>query len=164
MTPSKALGLFALSAAVVAVADQAAKLVVRHSLVLCSAPPVDLCDRRTVMGPIGLLRTENGSSAFGVVGGDILPVLLILALILVAMQARRAPMTGPVILGVGLQVGGFAGNLLDRLTTGAVTDFVDLRWADGSSLVINPADVALAVGGAILATVFYRTMAPARLT
>jgi signal peptidase II len=49
-------------------------------------------------------------------------------------------------LGCGLILGGAAGNLLDRLTTGQVTDYIDLRvWP-----VFNAADVAIVLGAATL--------------
>jgi signal peptidase II len=49
-------------------------------------------------------------------------------------------------LGCGLILGGAAGNLLDRLTAGEVTDYVDLRvWP-----VFNAADAAIVLGVAAL--------------
>ena len=45
-------------------------------------------------------------------------------------------------LGIGLQVGGAAGNVVDRLKTGFVVDFLDFRvWP-----VFNVADIAICVG------------------
>jgi signal peptidase II len=49
------------------------------------------------------------------------------------------------IVGVGLALGGAAGNLLDLIFRGAVVDFVDVRvWP-----VFNLADAAIVVGAAI---------------
>src|SRR5262249_8813007 len=45
-------------------------------------------------------------------------------------------------VGIGLVVGGAAGNLLDWLRSGRVVDFVDLRWWP----VFNVADVGIVVG------------------
>jgi signal peptidase II len=50
------------------------------------------------------------------------------------------------VLGCGLILGGAAGNLLDRLTEGLVTDYVDLRvWP-----IFNAADAAVVLGVAAL--------------
>ena len=49
---------------------------------------------------------------------------------------------------LGLVWGGSVGNLIDRLRTGAVIDFIDLRvWP-----VFNVADIAITVGFVALAT------------
>ncbi len=47
--------------------------------------------------------------------------------------------------GLGLAVGGAAGNLVDRLYRGAVVDFIDLGWWP----VFNLADAAIVVGAAL---------------
>ena len=55
-------------------------------------------------------------------------------------------------LGIGLQVGGAAGNLIDRMRTGYVVDFLDFRiWP-----VFNIADMAIVGGvGLILYSLLY---------
>jgi len=55
-------------------------------------------------------------------------------------------------LGVGLQLGGAAGNAIDRLQTGYVVDFLDFRvWP-----VFNVADMAIVAGvGLIVYTLLY---------
>ena len=50
------------------------------------------------------------------------------------------------MLGCGLILGGAAGNLLDRLTTGEVTDYVHFSFW----YVFNAADAAITVGVALL--------------
>jgi signal peptidase II len=55
------------------------------------------------------------------------------------------------LLGCGLILGGAAGNLLDRLSTGEVTDYLDLEfWPLQRWPVFNAADVAIVLGAAIL--------------
>jgi signal peptidase II len=49
-------------------------------------------------------------------------------------------------LAMGLQLGGAAGNLIDRLQTGRVTDFISI----GSFPVFNIADSAISVGVVVL--------------
>jgi len=53
-------------------------------------------------------------------------------------------------LSLGLQLGGAAGNLLDRVRMGHVTDFVDV----GSWPIFNVADASIVVGLALLAWMF----------
>jgi len=68
--------------------------------------------------------------------------VLIPALVLLR---RNLPRFQAVLLAVIW--GGSVGNLLDRLRTGGVTDFIDLRvWP-----VFNVADIAITVGFAALA-------------
>ena len=63
------------------------------------------------------------------------------AIALLAMVA--APLTPLRAVGLGLMLGGAAGNLLDRFARGAVIDFISLgRWWP----TFNLADVALCVG------------------
>ncbi len=52
-------------------------------------------------------------------------------------------------LGLGLVIGGAIGNMIDRLRFGAIFDFLYLRFPNSAS-IINPADAAIACGGAIL--------------
>jgi signal peptidase II len=49
-------------------------------------------------------------------------------------------------LSIGLQLGGAFGNLLDRLTAGAVVDFIDVGWWP----IFNLADSSIVVGMTIL--------------
>jgi signal peptidase II len=54
-------------------------------------------------------------------------------------------------LTAGLIAGGAVGNLYDRLVYGAVVDFIHLHAGGYNWYVFNVADVAVVVGGAILA-------------
>ena len=56
------------------------------------------------------------------------------------------------IVGCGLILGGAAGNLLDRLTTGEVTDYVHFSFW----YVFNAADAAITVGVATLLLTAFR--------
>jgi len=49
-------------------------------------------------------------------------------------------------LAMGLQLGGAAGNLIDRLIAGKVTDFISI----GNFAVFNVADSSISVGVAVL--------------
>jgi len=84
----------------------------------------------------------------GVPGVSAAAATAVLALVTVASAGLVAAtnVSAAVASGIGLALGGAAGNALDRLRRGAVVDFVVVgRWP-----VFNVADVAL-VGGALVA-------------
>lgn len=91
----------------------------------------------------------NPGAAFGILANQ--TVLFIVAAILaiggVMAGYRRLP-AGRILLhlGLGLTVGGAAGNLADRLRFGQVVDFLDFRvWP-----VFNLADTAIVIGAGLL--------------
>jgi signal peptidase II len=66
------------------------------------------------------------------------------------MLLKETP-TRTTTLGCGLILGGAAGNLLDRLGTGEVTDYLDLQfWPLQAWPVFNAADIAIVLGAATL--------------
>ncbi len=148
--------LAASTSAVIAV-DQFAKAFIRHELTLCSAPPVSLCDRVTIAGPLGLLRTQNGDGAFGLLAGEAIGPVMIVLLGIFLWQVTRLPKTPLLGLAGGLLLGGWLANIADRAAFGVVTDFIDLRWglAD-KGVVLNPADIGLAAGGLLIAILLDR--------
>jgi len=70
-------------------------------------------------------------------------VLIVLALLLrdIARASRLAQ------VGLGLVIGGAAGNIIDRLIHGFVIDFIAPR----GFYILNVADVAISVGVALIA-------------
>jgi lipoprotein signal peptidase len=141
--------------------DQATKAIVRHELTPCSAPPVSLCDRVSIVGPLGLLRTDNGDGAFGLLAGEAIGPVLIALLGVLLWRTAGLRLTPLLAVAIGLQLGGLVANLADRALFGVVTDFIDLRvgLAD-KGVVLNPADVGLAVGGVLFAMVLSRGAQP----
>jgi signal peptidase II len=136
-----------LIAAAVLVIDQLPKIVARASLAEC----LDDCDSTTLLGPLRLVHVSNSGSVLGFAEGLWLWIALaILGLALIPLYARRLPdqRLGPAI-GVGLQLGGALSNVLDRVVTGGVTDY--LRFSRPPSF--NLADVALVVG-TVITTVY----------
>ena len=123
-------------AAVVVVADQITKTLVRHNVAFGS--------RDGVFPGVELVHVRNRGVAFGlfVDGGIVLIVIGVAAvsalLIFFATHSRR-----PLVwLPTGLLLGGAAGNLIDRLDRGYVTDFIDLPlWP-----AFNLADMAITFG------------------
>jgi signal peptidase II len=96
----------------------------------------------------------NNGMAFGQ-GQGFGPVIAVIATVvivylLVSLQTEASPMGA---IGMGLLIGGAAGNLIDRLfrgddgfLQGGVVDFIDLQWFP----IFNIADIAINVGAALL--------------
>ena len=125
----------ALTLAVVA-ADQATKALVRANL--------EFGDRDGVFPGIELVHVRNRGVAFGLFadGGLVLVaigVVSVIALLAFFATHSRRPL---VWLPTGLLLGGAAGNLIDRMRQGFVTDFVDLPlWP-----AFNIADTCITIG------------------
>ena len=79
-------------------------------------------------------------------------VVLLLAWLLFAGRAGRT-LAGA---GLALLAGGAAGNLLDRLLHGAVTDFVELHAGSFYWPAFNLADSAITIGAALLVIELFR--------
>jgi signal peptidase II len=127
--------------------DELVKSVARSTLQPCSTTPITQCDRFALVGPLWLVRTANAGSALGFRQGWWVWVLLAaVGVLLIPLYARWLRVTGWVaVMGVGLQVGGALGNLLDRLISGGASDVLYI----GGAVTWNLADIALAVGTAL---------------
>jgi len=73
-------------------------------------------------------------------------VILLLVWLLLAGHAGRVASQA----GIALIAGGAAGNLLDRLIHGGVTDFLELRAGNFRWPAFNLADSAITVGAALI--------------
>ena len=125
----------------VVVLDQAAKALVEANLV-----PGEQVD---VLGPLTLTLAHNRGVAFGLAdgGGTVLVALTIAALLFVGFLFARDPTRPGMWIAIGLLAGGALGNLVDRVRSGEVTDYVDfLSWPP-----FNLADVAITLGVVVLA-------------
>ncbi|MDQ3965892.1 MAG: signal peptidase II [Actinomycetota bacterium] len=152
---SRAAGIgFALALALsVFLADQSLKRLIEGSMWLGESIPV-------IPGVLHLTYIKNAGGAFGILDGrgGVLLLGSAVAVAFVLWMLLEGPPTRTMVLGCGLILGGAAGNLLDRLTTGEVTDYVDLRvWP-----VFNAADVAIVFGVAALLLVALRQEAGRR--
>lgn len=140
---SRAAGLLAalLLGAVVFAADQVLKRLVESSMSLGQSIPL-------VEGAVHLTYIENSGGAFGLLADSQLLLMVgsAFALGVVAWMLLVQPPTHTMTAGGGLVLGGAAGNLLDRVASGGVTDYLDLRvWP-----IFNLADVAIVCGVALL--------------
>ncbi|MBC7334904.1 MAG: signal peptidase II [Clostridia bacterium] len=105
--------------------------------------------RVIVPGVLYLTHVRNYGAAFGIMSNrTAFFVFVTIAVITLIIVAHRRLAVGRRLLswGLALQLGGAVGNLIDRLRTGCVTDFIDLRvWP-----VFNLADVAIVAGVVLL--------------
>jgi signal peptidase II len=101
-----------------------------------------------VPGFLSLTYIKNDGGAFGILGGS--QVLLLVgsavAVVVVLWMLLSGRPTRPTMLGCGLILGGAAGNLLDRLTAGEVTDYVHFSFW----YIFNAADAAIVLGVGLL--------------
>jgi signal peptidase II len=139
MSAAQTVRRTALVAAAVIVADQASKALVRSQI--SRFEEVDL-----VLG-ITLINARNTGVAFSMFSGGGPVVVIIAVVAFAALLAfflthlhRRL-----IWLPTGLVLGGAAGNLIDRVREGAVTDFVKLPFWPA----FNVADICI-TGGVIL--------------
>jgi signal peptidase II len=137
---------FAIAALVIA-ADQLSKFWVRTHLALDQSVPPE--------GFFRLTYAQNTGASFSIFYGqsDILAVVSIIGIILILVYAfviyRRFPFLDTRInkISLAMILGGTAGNLIDRLHLGHVTDFIQISpWP-----IFNVADSSTVVGVIIFA-------------
>jgi signal peptidase II len=90
---------------------------------------------------VQLTYTRNSGVAFGLVW-------------------RRRVTSGPRHLALALIFGGAVGNLIDRVASGEVVDFILLSWQQWQFPVFNVADSAVTVGVALFALAWGRDGRP----
>ena len=136
---------------VIVVADQASKAAVRQMLPVSSSVTV-------VPGFLDFTHVRNTGAAFGFLNAADFPFkTLVLAIVgtgaLVAVALYSAGLGRHQVFartGLALIIGGAAGNLLDRVISGSVVDFVDVYWRSWHFWAFNVADSAITVGVAIM--------------
>lgn len=128
---------FLIAAAVIAL-DQVTKAVVRARLDLHEAWP----DADWVLH---IVNVKNSGAAFGILEGQTL-FLVVTSLIGVAaivLYYLYPPLEhGLLRVALGLQLGGAAGNLIDRVRSGEVTDFINFQFWPA----FNVADASISIG------------------
>ena len=131
--------------------DQLTKAMVRELLPLHASVPI-------VAGLLDLTHVRNTGAAFGFLDAADFPfksaLIGIIALgALVAVGVYSAGLAHHQIvarIGLGLIIGGAAGNLVDRIIVGSVVDFVDVYWRTYHFWAFNVADSAITVGVALM--------------
>lgn len=133
--------LTALVAGTVILLDQLSKAAVRGAIVAG--------ETHDVLPGVQLVNTRNQGVAFGFLPGRHLAVTILVGvalLVLIVYFARNV--TKPLIwLPTGMVLGGALGNILDRVRSGSVTDFIKLPlgWPP-----FNLADAAITIGVVLL--------------
>ena len=100
--------------------------------------------------------SSNSGSAFSMFQGGTLSVVILSIVAAIALGGviwlvkRTGEGQRGAIAAYGLIAGGAAGNLFDRVTAGAVTDFVSWRYYDNLWPIFNVADALLLIGVALL--------------
>ena len=140
-----------------AVMDQLAKAGVRKVIPFGGEHPL-------LPGWLHLSHAHNQGAAWGVLSGHrwLLIAIALGVVLLVANVAREiASRSSLAACGLGFIVGGAMGNLIDRITQGYVTDFMDLdtpvAWLR-TFPIWNLADGALTVGAVLMAVSFLMGM------
>lgn len=123
--------------------DQVSKALVRTSIGLNETITI-------VPGFLDVAHVQNTGAAFGMLQGR-QPFLIGVALVMLAAVTvfwlRSRPRAWPVIVPLGLVVGGALGNLYDRIVAGQVTDFLSFSFF---APVYNLADSAIVIGVGVL--------------
>lgn len=138
-----ALGL----ALVIFVVDQGLKALVENSMRVGESIPL-------IPGFLSLTHIKNDGGAFGILGGSQLVLLAgsAVAVAVVLWMLVSGAASRLTVLGCGLILGGAAGNLLDRLSSGEVTDYVHFSFW----YIFNAADAAIVCGVATLLLAAFR--------
>jgi signal peptidase II len=141
---------FVLPMLIVAV-DQATKAMVRAS--------VPVHDSVTIVpGLLDITHALNSGAAFGILNGADFPyktviIAVIATAALIGVGVYAASLSHHQLIariGLALIIGGAAGNLIDRVLTGSVVDFVDVYWQTHHFWAFNVADSAISVGVTML--------------
>lgn len=152
-------GPFALAAAVIAF-DRITKTAIRAHIDAFAAVNV-------VPDWLRIIHTENPGAAFGVFGEGnpivrsilLIGISAVVLMFVVSALFRKNESFAPVLtrIGLGLVLGGAAGNLFDRVTRGSVTDFIEVFHGTWSFPAFNVADSAISVGAVLLLFDLLRT-------
>jgi signal peptidase II len=143
-------GLAFLVFAVLAI-DQATKYAVERFTSIGSS-------RVLIPGFLNLVHTTNPGVAFGLFADSptawLAPVLIVFSVSVIGLLAwllvtgRGGGRLGNG--GLGLILGGAAGNVLDRVTRHSVTDFIDFYMGSHHWYTFNIADSAIVAGAALV--------------
>lgn len=126
---------------VVLVLDQLTKQAVRSHLVYAESHPV-------IGGFFNLVYVRNDGAAWNILAGHgIVLILISVAVLMLLFVYRRSflkeQMSHRILLG--LLIGGIAGNLVDRIRFGWVTDFLDFQFGSYHYPSFNVADSAICI-------------------
>jgi signal peptidase II len=122
---------------------------------LAGRPPVNL-----VGEVVRFTYTRNSGVAFGLGAGVRFPYYLfsiVAAIVILYLFLRQRVPSLPRQMALSLILGGALGNLVDRLRSGEVVDFIEIGWRRWHWPVFNVADAAVTVGVVLFALVWRRS-------
>ena len=136
------------------VLDQATKIAVTRSIAVGQGFNV-------IPGCFDIVHVLNRGAAFGFLNNAdttwqiwLFLGAAVLVFALVMRLVRGAEYSMVLFLALGSLIGGAAGNIVDRVRSRAVTDFLDVYWGSLHWPAFNAADVAICLGvfaaGAVL--------------
>jgi signal peptidase II len=137
--------------AVVIVVDQMAKAIIRGTVALYESVTI-------IDGLVDVTHVRNAGVAFGLLNDletdhtwVITSLLGVLALAGITYYARHLdPHERIARVGLSLILGGALGNLIDRLHSGYVLDFVDVYWRGWHFWAFNVADASITIGAVLV--------------
>lgn len=143
-------------AAVVVVLDQITKLQIQKHLTLFTSVEV-------IPGFFNLVHTLNRGAAFGFLNNPdtswqtyfFMGATALAVMIIVNLLSKASPGDKLLIVALGLILGGAIGNLIDRMRTGEVIDFLDFAIGSYHWPAFNVADIAISCGSLALIFSFY---------
>jgi signal peptidase II len=121
---------------------------------LAHQPPVELLGEF-----LRLTYTKNSGVAFGLGAGTGFPYWIFsvaAVLVILALFARERVHGRAQKIALSLIMGGALGNLVDRLATGEVVDFIEIGWDRWHWPVFNVADTAVSIGVVLFALAWSR--------
>jgi len=135
----------------VVVLDQITKWMVRAKLPLYAS-------RTIIPGFMDFTHVPNSGIAYGFLQTVDFPfktvlIAMIAATAMISVGIYAASLARHQIvarIGLALIIGGAAGNLIDRVVTGSVVDFVDVYWRTWHFWVFNVADSAISIGVTVM--------------
>jgi len=136
--------------AVVILADRAVKVWITHHF----AP----LERVHVLKVLDIILTYNTGAAFSFLAEAsgwqrwlfVLLALGVSGALIVWMRRLHARAQALLACGLALIVGGALGNMIDRLLTGRVVDFIHVHWGRAYFPAFNIADSAITIGALLL--------------
>ncbi len=114
---------------------------------------------RVVDDLVRLTYARNSGIAFSLLAGRGFPLYIfsfIAALAVFLVFLRHERLSLPRQLSLAMILGGAVGNLIDRVATGQVVDFILLAWRGHEFPVFNVADMAVTGGVALFALAWTR--------
>ena len=111
-----------------------------------------------IPGFLNITHVRNTGAAFGFLNAVDFPFktsimigVALLALVVLTLYAYNTKPQGTFArIGFALIVGGAIGNLIDRASTGYVTDFIDVFWGTYHFWAFNIADATITIGAILL--------------